>query len=102
MKLENQSMDNVVTRSKRTTYDMIELILAWRLQIVLSDLHLNFLKQKVPVEDGIYAVLSSAALVELAKSIPVHSLILSPATSSVYLFFFFLALCPAELSLLSQ
>ena len=44
MKLENQSMDNVVTRSIRTTYDMIELILAWRLQIVLSDLHLNFLK----------------------------------------------------------
>lgn len=52
MKLENQSMDNVVTRSIRTTYDMIELILAWRLQIVLSDLHLNFLKQRVLVEDG--------------------------------------------------
>lgn len=55
MKLENQSMDNVVTRSIRTTYDMIELILAWRLQIVLSELHLDFLKQKVLEEDEKYS-----------------------------------------------
>ena len=61
-----------------------------------------------------HLVLFSAALVELAKSIPVHSLILSshlffclpryclPTSSSVYLFFFFLSLCPVGLSLLNQ
>ena len=48
-------------------------------------------------------VLFSAALVELAaKSIPVHSLMLSPTSSSVCLFFFFLSLCPVGLSLLNQ
>ena len=57
--------------------------------------------------------LFSAALVELAKSIPVHSLILSShlftllhlllfTSSSVCLFFFFLSLCPIGLSLLNQ
>ena len=47
--------------------------------------------------------LFSAALVELAKSIPVHSLILSSYLfSSLPLFLFFLSLCPVELSLLNQ
>ena len=46
--------------------------------------------------------LFSAALFELAKSIPVHSLILFPTSSSVCLFFFFLSLCPEGLSLLNQ
>ena len=46
--------------------------------------------------------LFSAALVELTKSIPVHSLILSSHPSSVCLFFFFLSLCPVGLSLQNQ
>ena len=43
-----------------------------------------------------HLVLSSAALVELAKSIPVHSLILSSYLFFCLPFFFFLALYPAE------
>ena len=50
-----------------------------------------------------HLVLFSAALVELAKSIPAHSLILS---SNLFfclpLLFFFLSLCPVGLSLLNQ
>ena len=42
------------------------------------------------------------ALAELAKSNLVHSLILSSTSSSVYIFFFSLSLCPVELSLLCQ
>ena len=46
-----------------------------------------------------HLVLFSAALVELAKSIPVHSLICIHTSFSVCLFFFFLSLCPVGLSL---
>ena len=47
--------------------------------------------------------LFSAALVELAKSIPVHSLILcSHLFFCLPLFFIFLSLCPVGLSLLNQ
>ena len=51
-----------------------------------------------------HLVLFSAALAELANSIPVHSLILlSPIpTSSVCRFVFVLSLCPVGLSLLNQ
>ena len=41
----------------------------------------------------LHPVLFSAALVELAKSIPVHTLILSSTSSSVSLLFFLLSLC---------
>ena len=45
-------------------------------------------------------VLPSAALVELAKSTPVHFFLPFSTSSAVYFFFF--ALCPAESSVLSQ
>ena len=50
----------------------------------------------------IHLVLFSAALVELAKSIPVHFLKFLPTSSFACLFFFFLSLCPVKLSLLHQ
>ena len=49
-----------------------------------------------------YLVLFSAALVELAKSIPVHYLILSSYLFFCLSFFLLLSLCPVELSLLNQ
>ena len=50
-----------------------------------------------------HLVLFSAALVELAKSIPVHSLILSSHLFfCLPLFLFFLSLCLVGLSLLNQ
>ena len=54
----------------------------------------------IPFHLGLF----SAALVELAKSIPVHSLILSTHLFFCLrlFFFFFLSLCPVGLSLLNQ
>ena len=49
-----------------------------------------------------HLVLSSAALAELAKSALSTPYYWRPTSSSVYLNCFFLALCPVELSLLSQ
>ena len=49
-----------------------------------------------------HLILFSTALVELAKSIPVHSKYGLLTYSSVYLYFFFHSLCPVELSLLDQ
>ena len=49
-----------------------------------------------------HLVLFSAALVDLAKSIPVHSLILSSHLFFCLPLFFFLSLCTVGLSLLYQ
>ena len=111
---KTNTMPDISDKTTFITSKISEFILPVEVALICVGFFLSILSYPITLEGRrsttdefatipFHLVLFSAALVELAKSIPVHSLILSShLSSSVYLFIFFLSLCPVGLSLLNQ